>query len=376
MSLRDVSLSAFLSATYASLALGHGVMTFPPSTRMNGSIQKAGSCEFGECFFFTHMTEIPGEPTLNEEEFRTFNVKVSSGAKDWSRKNPWRAPGTAPVLGSGCGVAGGSMKIDQQALAVAPSCLFRSLAAEQRGEPPIQNYSEQGADSLTLPAKEPQIWHKGSVEEVAWGITANHGGGYSWRLCPKSGTVNEACFQRNVLRFAGDKQWIQYGNLSEDNFVLQVPRYEIPLVKVNEGTYPKGTEWARNPIPGCNMCDESVVCEGLTGYNFTKCSQLCAGDTLQVCPPGMTQFPEPLHGLSGHTPQPHMEIPKKLRWGAAFPFSIVDKVQVPEDLPAGDYLLSWRWDAEQSPQVWQNCADIKLLDHEQPEAENRNFVFP
>lgn len=29
------------------------------------------------------------------------------GAGDWSRKNPWRAPGTAPVFGSGCGVYGG-----------------------------------------------------------------------------------------------------------------------------------------------------------------------------------------------------------------------------------------------------------------------------
>merc|ERR1712032_1265817 len=26
----------------------------------------------------------------------------------------------------------------------------------------------------------------------------------------------------------------------------------------------------------------------------------------------------------------------------------------------GTYLLSWRWDCEESTQVWQNCADIEL----------------
>ena len=32
--------------------------------------------------------------------------------------------------------------------------------------------------------------------------------------------------------------------------------------------------------------------------------------------------------------------------------------QVPADLADGDYVLSWRWDAEQGAQVWATCADI------------------
>ena len=28
---------------------------------------------------------------------------------------------------------------------------------------------------------------------------------------------------------------------------------------------------------------------------------------------------------------------------------------------AGEYLLSWRWDCEESTQVWQNCADVVLV---------------
>jgi hypothetical protein len=44
-----------------------------------------------------------------------------------------------------------------------------------------------GVNGLELPAKSPTVWPKGSTQEVAWAITANHGGGYSYRLCPKGG---------------------------------------------------------------------------------------------------------------------------------------------------------------------------------------------
>jgi hypothetical protein len=42
-------------------------------------------------------------------------------------------------------------------------------------------------------------------------------------------------------------------------------------------------------------------------------------------------------------------------------FSIVDRVVVPEDLDTGHYLLSWRWDCEQTTQIWQNCADVMVV---------------
>jgi len=43
-----------------------------------------------------------------------------------------------------------------------------------------------------------------------------------------------------------------------------------------------------------------------------------------------------------------------------FQFQMIDKLEVPEDLPAGNYQLSWRWDCEQTPQVWNSCADIVI----------------
>merc|ERR1719265_2097776 len=44
----------------------------------------------------------------------------------------------------------------------------------------------------------------------------------------------------------------------------------------------------------------------------------------------------------------------------AFDFGIVDKVVVPQ-VPPGDYVLGWRWDSEQSSQVWSVCADVTIV---------------
>ena len=41
-------------------------------------------------------------------------------------------------------------------------------------------------------------------------------------------------------------------------------------------------------------------------------------------------------------------------------WNIRDRVRVPPHLAPGDYVLSWRWDVEELPQVWSNCADVRL----------------
>ena len=45
-----------------------------------------------------------------------------------------------------------------------------------------------------------------------------------------------------------------------------------------------------------------------------------------------------------------------------FHYSIVDRIRVPST--PGDYVLSWRWDCEQTNQVWNSCADIRISDTE------------
>ena len=172
---------------------GHGNLNHPPSTRQGvagkitaGSLQGGGYCEQpwgpeqqpfshnelnGACMLFSQPSEkqptaaiIPGPPTLNDARWRTVNVNVSSGPGDWTRIMPWRAPGSAPVLGSGCGVAGGGD------------------VWQSNGGWPSRGMA-QGADPLaTLPKGPPTVWKAGSAVEAAWGVWANHGGGYACAL--------------------------------------------------------------------------------------------------------------------------------------------------------------------------------------------------
>ena len=357
-----------LVAVGMARAHAHGVMTWPPSSRQNGSLAHAGSCAFDDCMWYSDFVTIPGEPTVNDERSRTFNVKVQSGAKDWSRKNPWRAPGTAPVFGSGCGIFGGlADPVVDSAGSLMPS-------------------HTPGTDGKSLPEKEAMTWPKGSTQEVAWAITANHGGGYSYRLCPKTSNITEECFQRHVLRFSGDKQWIQYGNVSQMGELIgpDLPRLHLPLRIVKDGTYPAGSEWARNPIPSCEMFSQAE-CDGLPRQEYISCAQAASGYDVVQCPPGMLQFQEPFSGFSGHVPFWRSTLGQDVpQWSTTvssnnagdppvsrgFPFSIVDLILVPEDLEEGDYLLSWRWDCEQSSQVWQNCADIRIVNGSAPVRRN------
>lgn len=309
------------------------------------------------------------QPLVNEEKYRTYNVKVSDGGKeDWSHRMPWRLPGKASVRGSGCGVAGGS-----------PVLIPNGGMAPKK--------FPMGMDGLDLPAMTATEWELGSVVEMAWAITANHGGGYSWRLCKKSAAINEECFQKNSLRFHGNSSWIQYSDSIPNRFgtgYLTLPRVELPRVDVpSDLVHPKGSHWARNPIPSCFYCDQATCGSGLPNltepvtdptagqgqfggdawWREEKCAQQCSGFNLMQCPPGMTQFQEPLPGLSGYLGaiMVNFKDPVSAYGLEGFSFNIVDKLEIPSDLEAGDYLLSWRWDCEQSPQIWQNCADVRLV---------------
>jgi len=275
---------------------------------------------------------------------------VNDGPRDWSRRAPWRAPGTAPVLGSGCGLAGGNPEVIDNG-GVAPAGI------------------EQGTDGVTLPeVPGPKtVWERGSSVEVAHAIHCNHGGGYSYRLCPKSGSVTEACFQRGVLSFEGDTSWIQY----DDNLYhgVDIPRQAIENLRLNEGTYPSGSEWKRNPVPPCEFCDAADCTGEYLSLEWERCAARCAGHGVPWCPAKMTQFPEPLPGISGwpgdfgHNGGSNSSVPQSNdKPGDYFPFSIVDKVILPASLQPGEYLLSWRWDCEQSSQVWLNCADVTVVE--------------
>ena len=94
---------------------------------------------------------------------------------------------------------------------------------------------------------------------MIWQITANHGGGYQYRLCPASSPLTEDCFRRHPLDFATSRQALQWNNGS---------RLAIPGTFVTEGVEPEGSTWAMNPIPprclggGCREGAGCMPCPG------------------------------------------------------------------------------------------------------------------
>jgi len=274
-----------------------------------GEIESAQGCA---CEWYSNYTLIPGSPTIADNSPL---ITYPNPTSVWTRTHPWRAPGTAAVF-SPCGVDGGNPQ----------GC----PVGNPKGDGCAGGGYGHGPDARTLKGNtKPTVWTAGSVVEAAWAITANHGGGYSYRLCPKpakgSTDLTEECFQKTVLKFAGDTQWVQYGP-------DESTRKAFPAMRTNTGTHPAGSQWTRNPIPACKGYGGGAPAAG----------GVCTGPQFTPPLPGLYGF-----GLAGVGEKP-------------FGFSIIDKLQVPADLTPGHYVLSFRYDCEQTPQVWNSCADILI----------------
>jgi len=261
------------------------------------------------------------KPTLNDKKLRTYTNIF--GIIDATKHNPWRAPGYSPVF-SPCGLAGGGTNAHEENGAKAPPGV------------------KQGLDGRDMKEGPRTQWPQGSVQDVAFSITANHGGGYAYRLCPKSGDLTEECFQKHHLQYASaSTSWIQYGDDASN-------RTAIPATRTSEGTNPKGSVWTKNPIPACAW--------GAGGVGDPRCAA--------------PQFEPPLPGLFGYGSAAcftghagaggHCTDAQRQFTATHFNFHVLDKVMVPTDLPVGEYALSFRIDCEQTPQVWAQCADITI----------------
>merc|ERR1719182_1195553 len=55
-----------------------------------------------------------------------------------------------------------------------------------------------------LPETDATLWQAGATATVGWALSAQHSGGYSYRLCPKDSALTEDCFQSNTLSFSGN----------------------------------------------------------------------------------------------------------------------------------------------------------------------------
>jgi len=291
------------------------------------------------------------EPTL-PEKFRTYNIGNPSPRGDFTKYHPWRAPGRAPTTDP-CGIAGG---YKDGSVAAAHKTDFQGL-------PFNADHFMMGGTELPKRTGEETKWVAGGVAEVGWMLDVNHGGGYIWQLCPASGDITEECFAAGSLDFADSDHVIRYQDDSQ-------PEFKIPAMDVNEGTYPAGSTWRRNPIPACN-CDRGY-CNGHEDVDemvvYFKGSPPVPQFTNHSIPMPVSDAPEGMdldcwNGTQFDVPFPYgygylpyltdRNGPEKAL------YSMIDRVKVPNT--PGEYLLRWRWDCEQGAQVWTHCADVTIV---------------
>jgi len=276
--LNSVTMAKLLVSTIPLVA-SHGLITDPPN-RAGGNYEIAGTIcgqNIGgtqtrdACAWLTPMVEIEGLPTLvdpllltTEESIANPDDTVKPG------KNPWRSPGSVPVK-SPCG----------------------------------NNFWHNELDGLDLPPNPIHTtWVAGSTVTVASALYVNHGGGWSYRLCPKSENITEECFQSHPLKYVGTEAVARFTD------GRQVP---LSMRRTPDGL------WSRNPIPPAKV-----------GHDTSS-------------------------GLEFPMPQ-GMDAAEPMSWD----FSVVEQLALPSDLEPGQWLLSWRWDCEKSSQVWFTCADITV----------------
>merc|ERR1719412_855543 len=305
--------------------LGHGAMYFPNpwwSTSECTENMSPEDCEFSKSIpkdckgdhcsgsaglrsWFTNYTKV-AERTVEKKFMAKVRSKTAIGL------HPWNSPGSAEIVGDGCGVNGGIPNGCIGEDDVFGRCCGGKMGSGKNkkwevgcggyvgGKPALEHYREglfkgHGQKGTT--------WKRGVPATVIWESSAYHRGGYAYRLCGpvkpgKEWKVNEKCFREGHLKFAGAKTWWYFASSGKkawnpDNWETH------PAVKTNVGTNPEGSEWMMITLP--------------------------------------------------------TELVSKEKW------AIKDLVEVPESLEPGRYVLSFRWDCQQSPQVWNSCANIDIV---------------
>lgn len=252
----------------------------------------------------------PFKPTLAKKYWSANINATEGGPHDIWKYQPWRSPGLAPVADV-CGMAGGSA-----------TPMFNGA------EYTTTVYAKQGdrGSFLLKPRPTGVTWTAGGHANVSWYIAFNHGGGYTYRICPRSEQLTEACFAepKHQLDFSSDYHTV----LFKDG-----PK-RIKNTIVREGG---GLGWMRSPIPMPNFIGSD--CDDMNGYP-------CGGCPCGSGYPGGARpedFPNPFGSPN-----------------AGRSTAIMDEVSVPM-VPPGEYVVGFRWDCETSSQVWSSCADITIV---------------
>lgn len=287
-----------------------GVMQINPATTKSLDIKP-------NCVNPTH------KPTICDPKLRTMNTQAECGSPhDIYYYSPWRAPGRAPVIDP-CGVAGGRF----------PGQGHGGAGADYMNT----SLSKQGDQGSKLPAMASQAtWKAGSQVEAGWTVSAHHGGGYAYRLAPAHEPLTEEAFRKMPLDFVGNSILRWGGDRSTQlEFDSKGKGWET-----NVGTTPAGSTWRKFPLPTAlwgregpsfqPVCEESQACKtAVTTSRWTPGVCKCSGHS------------------NGGPLLPNLEM--------------VDLLQIPATLKPGKYVLQWRWDCEETDQIWASCSDVTVV---------------
>merc|ERR1719486_191994 len=308
-------------------------------------------------------------------------------AKDPFRYNPWLSPGTAPIADP-CGTLGGWDYPSARDYVAGPGPGFTAYMNGTGGPTNVQmppaampvpvgsrgtaallydvNMRMQKAQSAAYDAavgsdsNSNQKWVAGGAQEVSYTILANHGGGVQWRLCPlaalrkEGGRLTDECFARTPLDFVGDTAWLEYTgsnsnatNAADNASSTHGARIRVPYtpVRVSEATSgakvsPAGSTWTKIGLPPC---------AGAAGGSGQDAGAQCAEPqfTNELTAAGFWGY-----GNGGSANSPALAAVQDT-------YSLVDTVRVPEGLE-DDFVVQWRWDSEQTAQVWTQCAVVTI----------------
>jgi len=342
---QDIALISLVLGAALPAVRGHGNMIWPPvwqDSNATYGLTKYSIFSIGNdlnwyddpqkngnvLMWYSNKVNIPEdvEPIL-PDYMRTW-ANSTPEIQEQIARHPWKAPGSAQIF-SACGIGGGNPL----------GCpVGEPMGPGQDCEGGGWSYGPRAEDTEfeDIPIT---VWERGSAQEVAWLMDANHGGGYSYRLCkiPAEGRsgLTEECFQQGHLAFAGPESWIQYG-------YDETTRQYFTANRTTEGTYPAGSEWTKDPVANCAPYGGFYIndpadlpCPDLEALMFEPALPELVGQ-------GFSAFPQTM-------------------FFARFKFNIMDEVLVPADLEVGEYALSFRWDCEETPQVWSACSSIIIV---------------
>ena len=187
-----------------------------------------------------------------------------------------------------------------------------------------------------------------TLSRLSVSLCISRSGGYAYRLCPADQPLTEDCFQAHHLAFEPGSQVLVWSNGS-----LSWPM-KSSAVYVQEGTYPPGSMWARNPLPRIWDSKKGLHNPDACPAGGPRGPQGSSGCLAFQPPCPWDTGIEPCHekkaeggGLLGRCDGNGMGFCSS-DWVVGL---IQDTVLIPADLKAGDYVLSWRWDCEETAQV-------------------------